>query len=290
MNRKVTIVLGVALVVAFALSFSVNAATATRGGVTPHNLPWNKHPDPNPTIEFKTPEVSADSLTKLAVLVGINDYYGTSSDLQYCVNDINDVYSALTTKYGFPSGNIYKLTDSQATDANIRAAINWLVANSTSSSTAVFYYSGHGSYSTTCKDGDGIARDYCIVPYELSRLWDYPLSQLFNPLSSTKVWIGFDSCFSGGLNRSGITKAGRVCTFACSSSEYSYESGTVGHGYFTYLTVHRGMLGNYADSNGDGHVTVEEAFNYCKNNIGSYTSSQHPVMNDQYSGDLWLSQ
>ncbi len=292
MKKRLGVLLVAALVLVFALSFTANAAGVARGGVTPANLPENKHPDKKVTVEFPTPEVTIDAvtgmaLTKIALLVGDN-YPGTSSQLNYCVYDTDDVHQALTTAYGFPSQNIQYLKNQQCTDANIKAGIQWLIANSDANSTVVFYYSGHGSKSTKCSDGDGIRTDYSIVPYDMTRIWDAQLAGLFGPLASQRAWIAFDSCFSGGLTVAGTTGAGRVDTFACAAKEYSYESSTTQHGYFTYLLVHKGMLQATADGNGDGVVTVEEAFNYCKANMGILTRSQHPNMNDQYSGDLNL--
>jgi len=48
------------------------------------------------------------------------------------------------------------------------------------------------------------------------------------------------------------------------------------------------MLQGLADADGDGTVTVEEAFEYCSSNMRSYSPSQRPVMNDQYPGELNL--
>ncbi len=294
MKRSLALFGAITLVLVLAFSFSSTAAVATRGGVTPGNLHENKNPGKAVTVTFPTPTATIDAttgtvLTKLALLVGDN-YPGTSSELQYCVNDTDDVYQALTTKYGFPASNIMYLKNEQCTDANIKAGINWLIANSDANSYVAFYYSGHGSKSSTDVDGDGIKPDYSIVPFDFTRIWDAQLAALFAPLAAQHTWIAFDSCYSGGLAVAGTTAPGRVDTFACTAKEYSYESSTTQHGYFTYLTVHQGMLLNMADANTDGKVTVEEAFNYCAANIGTLTRRQHPVMNDQVSGDLYLGQ
>jgi hypothetical protein len=292
MKKRLVVFLALALVAVFVLSFTASAAGATRGGVSPANLPENRNPSKTITYNYSEPEVTintvtATALTKLALLTGDN-YPGTSSELQYCVKDTDDVYSALTTKYGFPSGNISYLKDSQCTDANIKAGIEWLKANSVSTSTAVWYNSGHGSKSTQDMDGDGLKPDYSIVPFDFTRIWDGDLAARFSGLSSLKAWLASDSCYSGGLLTVGTTKPGRVVTMACAAKEYSYESSTVAHGFFTYLMVHKGMLQNLADANSDGIVTVEEAFAYTVANIGTLTSRQHPVMNDQYTGGLNL--
>lgn len=46
---------------------------------------------------------------------------------------------------------------------------------------------------------------------------------------------------------------------ACAYNEYSYESGAVGHGYFTYGLLN-GFL--YGDQNGDGQASFQELFDF----------------------------
>ncbi|MCL6450909.1 MAG: caspase family protein [Acetobacteraceae bacterium] len=285
--RKALILALAVLMLAALAALPVSAGTATKGGYTPPDLPERK-PILKPTMEFKLPEVSPEATSKYAVIIGISDYYGTSSDLRYCDDDAWDVYYALTQKYGFPSGNIYMLLNSQATYANIMSAIDWLIAAENSGSVVVFYYSGHGSRKSGDPDGDGEYTDESIVPYELSRIYDGALAAKFAQFQSQQVWIAFDSCYSGGMNDSGITGPYKIDTMACRESELAGESSSVQNGFFTYLMVDRGMRQGYADSNSDGVVTVEEAFTYCSNNMGYYSSSQHPVINDQYPGSMPL--
>jgi len=290
--RKLLPILVLALALVFACGLLPQTAVASRGGVTPDNLPWNKTPSKKVTVTFSEPvattEVTATgtttSVTKIALVIGISDYSGTSSDLNYCDDDALECYNTLIQKYGFPQQNITLLLDSQATDANIRAGIDWLIANSGPGSSVVFYYSGHGSRSTRNMDNDPETQDECIIPWELSRLWDGELAAKFAQLTSTNNWICFDSCYSGGMTD--IDANGEVVTMACGEKEYSYESSTIGHGYFTWLMIERGMRLGEADANRDGVVTVEEAFAFAAANIGAYASRQHPVIEDGAAGDL----
>lgn len=289
MRKSVLVVLALSLVLVFALSFSADAAVAVRGGVTPDHLPWNRNPGKKVTTTFTTPEATVDvvtgtAVTKIALIIGISDYYGTSSDLNYCDDDALECYNTLVNVYGFSTSNIKLLLDSQATDANIKAGIDWLIANSGPGSSVVFFYSGHGSRSTTDMDGDAEKQDECIIPWELSRIWDGYLASKFAQLTSTNNWICFDSCYSGGMND--IGNGGEVVTMACGEKEYSYESSSIGHGYFTWLMIERGMRLGEGDANGDGVVTVEEGFNFAKANIGAYATRQHPVIKDGVTGDL----
>jgi len=284
--RKMAVALLVIVLVVTVAAVTASAGASARGGVTPANLPL-RAPILVPTMDFSSDPSIMTGTDKLAVVIGISDYYGTANDLQYCDDDARDLQTALINTYGFSSGNIHMLIDNQATYANIIGAIDWLLANEGPNSTVVFAYSGHGSNASGNPDGDGETKDECIIPWELSRLWDGTLAQKFAQLESHYVWISFDSCFAGGMNDAGITGPYKIDTMACSETGYSYEGSDVENGYYTYLMVQLGMTGGLADANSDGKVTVEEAYNYMKANIKSY-SSQRPVINDQFSGDLWL--
>jgi len=292
MRKSLTILLSLCVITVFALSFSAQPVLQARGGVTPENIPWNRHPSRTTTVEFSaTPagegEVSATALPKLALIIGISDYAGTSNDLNYCDDDALEVRDTLVQKYGFSSSNITLLLDTEATDANIRAGIEWLITNSGPDSHVVFWYSGHGSRSNKNMDDDPERQDECIIPHELSRIWDGELANYFAQVTSNYFWIGFDSCYSGGMDDiTNKAPAGKVLTMACGEGEYSYESSSIGHGYFTWLMVEEGMRLGKGDANGDGIVSVEEGFTYCKNNIKSYSKRQNPVMVDGVSGEL----
>jgi len=257
-----------------------------RGGVTPADLPINENPSLVPTMEFEVAPRILTGGAKYAVVIGISDYDGYQYDLDYCDDDARDLYDALVNVYGFSPNNIELLIDHQATHANILAAVDWLLASEVAGDTVVFAYSGHGSRGRAA-DGDSERTDECIIPWELSALWDGILAQRFAQLDSTDAWISFDSCYAGGMDDPGTAGSGHVVTMACSESSYSYEGGDVENGYYTYLMVELGMTEGLADSNGDGTVTVEEAYNYMKANIKSY-SPQKPEINDQYPGDLIL--
>ncbi|MEW6189631.1 MAG: caspase family protein [Actinomycetota bacterium] len=262
-----------------------------KGGVSPARLPLRK-PIVKPTIDLpsntlnlkSTNPVTAD---KWAVIIGISDYFGTQSDLKYCDDDALDVYNALTTIYGFPPDQVVLLLDSMATTANIQASIDWLIANEGPNSTVVFYYSGHGSRALR-GDTDRELIDESIVPWELSRIYDGELALKFKTLESSKVWVGFDSCYAGGMDDVGITGLNRIDTQACGETQLSYESNPLQNGYFTYFMIDAAMLQGKADANGDGVVSIEEAFKYAKNSMRSLRLRQRLEISDRYPGEMIL--
>lgn len=255
------------------------------------NLVENRNPSLNPTIGF--PQESglfAASSGKIALLVGINDYQGDQNDLRYCVNDVMDLKQALVEKYGFSEGEILLLTDGEATYANILSSLDWLKNNSGSGSTVVFYFSGHGSRSSSDRDGDGEKIDECIVASDFGFLWDGFLSEKLKGISASQIWLGFDSCYSGGMVDAtqdlGLKGEGIVNTMACKANQLSGESSSIGNGFFTYLLVDQAILSGKGDANGDVSVSIEEAFNYAQANIKRYTRPQTPVISDGIPGDL----
>src|SRR4051794_33518414 len=77
-----------------------------------------------------------------AVVVGINDYPGSSHDLRYSDADADDTVAALRS-LGVSGDHIVSLRDGGAPAATISRAADWLVAHSGPDAVAVFFYAGH---------------------------------------------------------------------------------------------------------------------------------------------------
>ncbi|MCR4428461.1 MAG: caspase family protein [Caldiserica bacterium] len=276
----------------FALLFGLSVfpiTTELRGGPGV-NLVENRNPSLKPTVQFSMEETSSSSQKKIAVLVGINDYQGEQNDLRYCVNDVLDMKKALVQKYGFSEGDIQTLTDGNATYANVTSSLDWLKKESAGDSIVVFYFSGHGSRSSSDRDGDGEKIDECIVTSDLGFLWDGVLASKFKEIEASQIWLGFDSCYSGGMVDAdqdlGLKGNGKLNTMACKANQLSGESSSVENGFFTYLLVDQGILSGKGDADNDGSVSIEEAFNYAQANIKRYTRPQTPVISDGILGDF----
>jgi hypothetical protein len=140
-------------------------------------------------------------MTKLALVVGINNYPGTGSDLAGCVNDANDWASALDHR-GFGIG---LLLDGDATRAVILSQLNDMVGALTPGDTLVFTYSGHGSYQPDLDGDEPDRRDETLCPHDIRAtgpITDDQLYELFSGVPhGTRVVTVADSCFSGTLHR-----------------------------------------------------------------------------------------
>ncbi|HEU0293369.1 MAG TPA: caspase family protein [Anaerolineales bacterium] len=184
---------------------------------------------------------------KRAVCIGINNYPGIFNDLKGCVNDAND-WSALLQGFGFETR---LMLDSQATRANIKAALQDLVEVTSAGDTAVFTYSGHGTQVPESGSDEGDTYDEAICAYD-GNIIDDELRVFLEGLhpQATLVVIS-DSCFSGSVTRiapepaiprfipPAVSTAGMIARrpfllpeadmpelliTGCTDSEYSYDA------------------------------------------------------------------
>lgn len=168
--------------------------------------------------------LAQDTRRKRALLVGINDYPGTSVgdfkqglwyQLKGAVNDVELQRELLIYRFGFHPDDILILTDKEATRQNIldgleKHLIQWVKSED---DVVVFHYSGHGS---TVIDPDKIYKDGLngtIVPYDAILPDGFPqkggevdditagtIFLLREALSRQTKNVTFilDSCYSGG--------------------------------------------------------------------------------------------
>jgi hypothetical protein len=139
-------------------------------------------------------------MSKKALLVGIN-YTGTSSALNGCINDVDNMKGYLL-KEGYSSQNITVLTDETAikpTRVNILAKLLELVVSD--AKTLFFHYSGHGSY-VRDEDGDETdGKDECLCPidyHSAGMILDDEIRGILQCLNRNKsMTMVLDCCHSG---------------------------------------------------------------------------------------------
>jgi len=224
---------------------------------------------------------------KFAIIIGISDYPGESSDLDYCGDDANDVKLALKTLYGYQESNIVLLVDVAATRSAIVLAIEWARTNAGADDEVFFFFSGHGARGKA-SDGDSEKVDEAIVCHEageFSYIWDGELRSFFSGFATTRIILVFDSCLSGGMTD--LSAPGRVIAMACSENGVSLEDEVWGNGQFTFYFFDQGMLAGRADvydhnGNPQPDVVIEESFDYAKANC----MQQTPVISDSFMNDL----
>jgi len=134
---------------------------------------------------------------KTALLVGIN-YTNTSSKLNGCINDIQNVATLLRQK-GYTCSLMTDLTPVRATKNNILNALTQLLITANNGDSLFFHFSGHGTR-TIDRSGDELdGRDEMICPCDFNMITDDELNKLVHThlKPSVTLFALFDSCFSG---------------------------------------------------------------------------------------------
>lgn len=248
-----------------------------------------------------------------AVVVGINDYPQLPK-LKYAVNDAKAFRRILLEKNLVPAENITVLLNEQATLRNLRSALGTgLKGAADSDDMVIIFYAGHGATERDAMsmDGDGLEKyilTYDSDPADLfsTALPMRDLALIFNRIRSERLIFIADACYSGASGgrtvsltglRANIADTfldrisagrGKVIITASAANEVSVERDELQHGVFTYYLL-EGLKGA-ADTDGDGLVTVDEAYRYVSDRVPKAThQEQHPVKKGTVEGSLVLS-
>jgi hypothetical protein len=241
-----------------------------------------------------TQKIENDLIVSAGILNGNQKavIVGGGIGLNYADDDAINM-KALLIANGWSSSSITLLIDSQATKSAVTNNLNSMASGSTASSISLFFFSGHG---TSDQNGEAIC---CYDSY----LYDYEFNSILDNFNG-KVVAVLDSCYSGGMPPSAVEgiivdqfianfiegvsvgrgNENRVILMACAQDEYSYETGELQSGVFSYFL--REGLNGPADEQGNnnGVITAEETFNYAQPKTTEYEPSQHPQIFDGDSG------
>ncbi|MBO4645560.1 MAG: caspase family protein [Bacteroidales bacterium] len=222
-----------------------------------------------------------------AVIVGINQYSSSQvQNLQCTVNDAVAFSNYLKSENGgsVPAGNIYLLTNNQATRSNILSAMDKAFGRATDADRIIFFFSGHGfqdhfvAYDTDADDYYGVVRALSFSDVK---------AKFKSSKAKTKL-IFADACFAGSFKTtSNATHPSTSTSFkdvqvavmmSCKDDEVSRENKeSLNHGVFTYYLL-QGLKGG-ADEDGNGRIIMYEIFKYVHDHVSKYTSNnQTPVM------------
>ena len=134
---------------------------------------------------------------KKAVCVGINNYPGSSSDLQGCVNDAND-WAEFLQLNGFETQVIL---NSQATRNNLLTALGNLINEAVADDVIVFTYSGHGTNVMDTSGDEDDSYDEALYVYDGVLLDDSLRAVIQNIKPGVHLVVVSDSCYSGTVTR-----------------------------------------------------------------------------------------
>jgi hypothetical protein len=178
-----------------------------------------------------------------AVVVGINDYPGSSHDLLSARNDASDMDAALA-RFQVPSQQRVALYDGGATSETIRRGLDWLSANAGPDATAVFFFAGHvrklASHTEAMVGADG------------RTVSDADMARRLSGLRARHTWVVMAACYGGGFDE--VLAPGRILTAAAASNQIAFESTDLHRSYLGEYLTYRALL----QGNADG--SVEQAF------------------------------
>jgi uncharacterized caspase-like protein/uncharacterized protein YgiM (DUF1202 family) len=247
-----------------------------------------------------------------AVVIGISQYK-TVRSLKYADKDAMAFRDYLTRNVGVTPNHMTVLINEQATLFNLKRSLGTeLKRKAGPKDTVIIYYAGHGAPETDASSPDGDGMEKYLIPYDADPQDLYttglPMREvetIFHRLSAERVIFITDSCYSGAtagrtfstaarratLSDGFLTRLskgkGRVVLTASRAGEVSEERDDLGHGVFTYYLL-EGLQGK-ADMDGDGLITVDEAYSYLSTHVPQATGqNQHPVKKGEVEGQLIL--
>lgn len=249
--------------------------------------------DRHPAQAAAVQDLAVPASTRWALLIGINEHMGRVSDNIGSRQDAEDLRAQLLAS-GWRDENILLLTDRAATGAAIEEGLRWLAEKTTPESTAVFHYSGHSKkWYGQDPDGDGEFTDEGLWPTDDRFITDSRLVSLLDPVDAGTTWISFATCNAAGFADAGLARPGRVLTFSSGEPQKSYEHPSWGNSVWGYLMIDQAMRAGAGDLNGDGTVSVEEAWTWARPRASQTTRDQRygpqdAVIVDDLDGELVL--
>lgn len=217
-----------------------------------------------------------------AVIVGIEEYDGTVSNLTASVNDAQRMYDYLARNNA--PDNLILLLNSQATKQNILNAMQ-IYKKAGADDTILFYFSGHGA-----------PHLFCTYNFSHGKfaLWHTEVKNAFKQ-SKAKVKLCIaDACNSGSIKLSqkppatSSTESNLIVFMSSRADQLSAENPFYRAGYFTAFLI-KGLDG-HADTNQDRKVSAYELFSYVKENVNRLSGGeQTPTMFGQFNKNLTIS-
>jgi hypothetical protein len=229
---------------------------------------------------------AGEAAPALALVVGTNRGGPGQSDLQFAEDDARAVASLLGTLGRYRAADVELLLHPSLQD--VERALDRLAARALEARQrggqvqTLFYYSGHARANALNLAGD-----------------ELPLADLrarLVALPATVTIVVLDACQSGAISRikgaeptadfsfnsvNRLTNAGIAVMASSSGTELSQESESLRASYFTHHLL-AGLRGA-GDADGDGRVTLDEAYGYAYNQTLAATAatavgSQHATL------------
>ncbi len=253
-------------------------------------------------IQLHRPTAAGAAGNLYVLSVGVSKYQNPNYNLRFAGSDA-EAFAGLWKQT--PDGlynqiDVTRLTDEQATTANVRAALFKLLEKATEKDSVALFLSGHGVQANET--------DYYFATHDIDASSQARVAETALPwtalqtalagLRARRVFMFLDACHSGnalgGQDASNermaelLVKRAGVMVFASSrGSEYSYELDDVKHGAFTEALI-EGLGEGKADleigGKRTGVITAEELLAYLRARVPQLTNSRQtpscPLLRD----------
>lgn len=132
-----------------------------------------------------------------ALVIAVQDYVDNSiNDLDYPIQDAQNMISALTTNYTFDSPNVTFLKN--PTKDQVSDAFDLLIKQVTARDNLLIFYAGHGYWDERLKQGFWLLAD-AKKDFRSNWLSNGTIRDYVNGINSKHTLLISDACFSGGI-------------------------------------------------------------------------------------------
>ena len=233
---------------------------------------------------------------------------GVGADLPNTVDDAAGLVDILKdpTRCAYPPAQVHLLTGEQATTANVGTALETLAESTSSESTVLVYFSGHG-YQVTSPTG----KFYYLLPYgyDLNRLYQTAISgaefaDYLRAIPARKLLALLDCCHAGGVGEAkapGLQLAksplppeaaalltegsGRVLIASSREDELSFA----GKPYSAFTLALIEALCGVGVAKEDGYMRVADVAMHAREVVPGRTNDrQHPILHFEHADNFVL--
>lgn len=219
-----------------------------------------------PTHAAASQRAAEPSTFHWAVIIGVNDYMGRTTST---IGSVGDAHMLRDTLYreGWRGDQVLTLTDHEATHDRVVRAIEWLIRSTDHRSTVVFSFSGH------MRHDSGVT---ALWPADNRFIWAGDLGRMLGAVQADRMWMGLNGCHAAGLAAPGLEGAGRLVTYASNVQGKAYEDPAAGRSVMGNHLYSGALRNGQGDEDGDGRVSVQEAFRWAAPRATAQTAGQQP--------------
>ncbi|MCD4738869.1 MAG: caspase family protein [Anaerolineae bacterium] len=233
---------------------------------------------------------------------------GAGGDLPNTADDALGLAKILREpgRCGYPPAQVHLLTETNATRDKLLTALETLAQTTTSNSTVIFYFSGHGYRAVS-----SLGAAYYLLPYgyRLAELYRTALSEKeftakLEAIPARKMLILLDCCHAGGVGDAKdpgltLTKAplppgavelltagrGRVLIASSQEDELSYA----GNPYSAFTLALIEAFSGHGVAKKDGYVRVTDLALHAREVVpGRTRNKQHPILHFEQADNFVL--